>query len=148
MFKFEMVSELECVIYGSNCWFGKTMGEDRKTILVVDDEPGVLSFVEEMLVQQGYRPLLAKTAEEALEVCEGRELNIDLLITDVFLPSMKGNELGYFFKENYPSTKILYMSGYFGPAISEEEQRGMKRAFIQKPFTTGQFMKLFRALVK
>ena len=124
------------------------MGENSKTILIVDDEPDVLSFVEEVLVHYGYQPLLATTGEEALEICEGREPNIDLLITDVFLPSMQGNELACLFKEKYPKTKILYMSGYFGPAIPEEEQRDWKKAFIQKPFTSGQFMRLFRALLK
>ncbi len=124
------------------------MGEERKTILVVDDEPSILSFVEEMLVLHGYQPLLALTGEEALEICEERQLNIDLLITDIALPFMKGHELAKIFKEKYPDTKTLYMSGYLRPAIPEKEQLNREKAFIQKPFTTGKFMKLFKELLK
>lgn len=123
------------------------MAEDRKTILVVDDEPTMLSFVENMLVYHGYQPLLAKTGEEALEICEERKSNIDLLITDIVLPSMKGYELAKIFKKKYPDSKTLYMSGYLSPAIPEEEQLNREKAFIQKPFTSKKFMKLFLELL-
>ena len=124
------------------------MEKDRKTILVVDDDPTILSFFENMLVDHGYQPLLAETGEEALEICEERKLNIDLLITDVALPSMKGHELAKIFKEKYPATKTLYMSGYLSPAIPEEEQLNGEKAFIQKPFTSKKFMKLFREILE
>ena len=61
---------------------------------------------------------------------------------------MKGHELAKIFKDKHPDTKILYMSGYMSPAIHEKELLNREKAFIQKPFTSGKFMKLFKALLK
>ena len=104
-----------------------------ETILVVDDNPTILDLIEAILMPLGYTILDAKSAEEALMVMEKYSKSVDLLLTDVVMPEMKGSELAVLFQERYPNTKILFMSGYLSPAIPEEEMNCGMKGFLQKP---------------
>src|ERR1700758_3807795 len=68
----------------------KPVGTTPETILVVDDEPGVLDLVKVILSRQGYKILVADSGPRALEVCERHGGAIDLLLTDVMMPGMSG----------------------------------------------------------
>lgn len=118
-----------------------------KTILVVDDEPSVLASIGDMLTPLGCRTILAATGEEALEITGEFDGEIDLLMTDVVLPAMKGHELAKQFLKRYPETKILYMSGYFSPAISADELLYQEKAFIQKPFLMKELLRVTERLL-
>jgi DNA-binding NtrC family response regulator len=124
------------------------MSFDAKTVLVVDDEPDVLACIAEILTPLGCRTILAQSGEEALEITGELEEKIDLLITDIVLPAMKGKELAKRFAKKYPDTKILFMSGYLSPAISPEDQLNRTKAFIQKPFLFKEFVKASARLLE
>ena len=104
-----------------------------KTILVVDDEDMVLQFVKDVIEDLGYIILLSTNAEDALAILKNKNGKIDLLLTDIILPTMKGHELGKLTSEEYPEMKILYMSGYISPAIPDELIKNNQQSFIQKP---------------
>ncbi len=105
----------------------------KETILVVDDNPTILKLIEAILNPLGYKVLDAKSAEEALLIMEQHATTVDLLLTDVVMPEMKGSELAVLFQEKYPNTKILFMSGYLSPSIPEEEINCGMKGFLQKP---------------
>jgi YesN/AraC family two-component response regulator len=86
------------------------------TVLVVDDDPMILSYIEEEIGLYGYNPILASSGEKALELAGSEK--IDLLMTDIMMPGMNGIELAKQFVVLYPEAKILFMSGYICPLTS------------------------------
>jgi len=64
-----------------------------ETILAVDDDPTILDLVINVLKPMGYQVLLASSGEQALELAASHQDEIDLLLTDVMLPGIKGHEL-------------------------------------------------------
>ncbi len=113
-----------------------TDASGRETLLVVDDEEVICSFAERVLREQGYRVLTARDAHTALALLEtepGRE--VMLVVTDVVMPGMGGEELGQEIEARRPGLPVLYMSGF---SAEHTTQRGLLRPglpLIQKPFS-------------
>lgn len=109
-----------------------------ETILLVEDAELVRNLARQVLEGAGYRVLEAANAEAAIDLCE--KINgdrIDLLLTDVIMPGMSGNEMSRVLLKKQPDMPVLYMSGYTDDAIV---QHGVLEAginFLQKPFTPG-----------
>jgi CheY-like chemotaxis protein len=106
-------------------------------ILVVDDEPLVRELVREVLVREGYAVWHAGTAEQALALVGGPDLDgpPDLLVTDLTMPGMDGVTLARTLRATAPTLMALLMSG--SPAehqidIASEEGPFL---FLQKPFS-------------
>ena len=88
-----------------------------ETVLVVEDEAGVLHVLKVMLEQLGYRVLTASDGLEALEVCDAHADEVALVLTDVVMPRMGGVELLESLKGKHPQMRVLTMTGY--PAEKE-----------------------------
>jgi signal transduction histidine kinase/CheY-like chemotaxis protein len=84
----------------------------KETILVVEDEALVCRVVVKKLQQRGYRVLQAYSGREALRLSQEFHGPIDLLLTDVVMPHMNGQELAHELKPSRPDIAVLYMSGY------------------------------------
>jgi signal transduction histidine kinase/CheY-like chemotaxis protein len=108
--------------------------EGRETVLLVEDEDRVRSWVHEVLGMHGYTVLEAPDGDEALRVVERHPGPIDLLLTDVVMPHMSGRELADRLVLARPGLKVLYMSGYTDDAIVHHGVLGAGTALIQKPF--------------
>ena len=116
-----------------------SVGEIRygrgETILLVEDEPGILDVGQAMLERLGYQVLVAHTPAEALRLAQEHAGEIHLLITDVVIPQMNGAELRDRLRVLRPGIKTLFMSGYTANVIAH---RGVLKAgvqFIPKPFS-------------
>jgi CheY-like chemotaxis protein len=107
----------------------------RETILLVEDEPAILSLGRAMLEKLGYRVLTASMPEQALMAAKTHRGRIDLLITDVIMPSMNGRDLAEQLRVIFPDLKILFMSGYTADAIAHHGVLEEGVQFIQKPFS-------------
>lgn len=105
----------------------------RETVLVVEDDPSVSAATKRILEARGYTVLSAATPEEALLICDDFSDSIDLLLTDVVLPQMRGPELAKRAQEQRPTMKVLYTSGYAGPVVDRFIGEGT--AYIIKPFS-------------
>jgi DNA-binding NtrC family response regulator len=79
--------------------------------------------------------MIAKLPGEAIITCEKYNGPIDLLITDVVMPDMNGNELKMRIEELKPGIKTLFMSGYTADVIAHRGVLSNGFSFIQKPFT-------------
>jgi two-component system cell cycle sensor histidine kinase/response regulator CckA len=117
------------------------VAEERKhapggseTVMVVEDNESVRSFVRSVLESQGYVLLEAGGSEEALTLIEERSGPIHLLLTDVVMPRMSGPELAARLGPLHPETKVLYMSGYTDNAIVHQGALDAGTHFLQKPF--------------
>jgi two-component system cell cycle sensor histidine kinase/response regulator CckA len=104
-----------------------------RTVLIVDDERAVRDLVAAALTRAGFVVRTASTAEEALDL-EAQD-PVDLLVTDVILPRISGPELAERIRQRSPQTRVLFMSGYTGNALTTNDLRGGS-AFLPKPFGT------------
>ena len=100
-----------------------------ETLLVVEDEDNVRRLVSEVLEQHGYTVLATGHPQEAIAICAGHSGAIDLLLTDLVLPRMRGGELAQRAGWIRPDMRVLFMSGYTESATEPFA------AFLRKPFT-------------
>jgi len=112
------------------------------TILLVEDEAMVRAVAERALTRQGYEVRLASNGEEALQALE-EEGAVDLLISDVVMPTMDGPTLVRAARQRFPDMPVLFMSGY-----AEEQLRQSidieRVAFLPKPFSVQQLARAAR----
>ncbi len=103
----------------------------NETILVVEDQPEVCEVVTTMLRGFGFHILPALTPSDALEIASDLSVKIDLLMTDDFLPEMRGPQLADIVRSLRPSIRILFMTG----SIENERLENYPEAdLIEKPF--------------
>jgi len=106
------------------------------TLLLAEDEVGVRALVRRILEGNGYTILEASNGAQALELYEGCNGSIDLLITDVVMPGgMSGRQLADCLLAKRPTLKVLYVSGYTDEAIGRHGVLEKGVEFLKKPFT-------------
>jgi CheY-like chemotaxis protein len=99
-----------------------------ETILVVDDHPELCEIASILLRRCGYRVLTANDGEQAKKLAR-KDTPIDLLLTDVEMPGMLGDELAEWFRLTRPHTAVVFMSG------NPMQHRRLEPChFIEKPF--------------
>jgi PAS domain S-box-containing protein len=106
-----------------------------ETVLVVEDEAAILTLIEELLTDFGYRVLATSSPSAALDLANTHPGEIDLLITDVVMPGMNGRVLAGRLQLMHPRLKCLYMSGYTANVIAHHGVLEKGIHFIQKPFS-------------
>jgi PAS domain S-box-containing protein len=104
-----------------------------ETILLVEDEETVRNLAHRILQKEGYTVLEASNSGEALLICEQYEGPIHLIITDVVMPKMSGQQLVKRLAPLRPEMKTLYMSGYNDDAILHAGL-STQESFLRKPF--------------
>ncbi len=105
----------------------------RETILLVEDEEAVRQLAVEVLSRFGYRVVAAGSGEEAMRLLDAQRFKPDLLLSDVVMPGMSGNQLAEQLREKWTSLPIILMSGYTADVTLQGS--GDKVTFLQKPFT-------------
>jgi DNA-binding NtrC family response regulator len=108
---------------------------ERKTILVVDDEPEIRKLVGAMISQFGYNALTADSGDHALTVYRNLNQPIEMLITDVVAPGMSGPMLAEKLSALQPDLKVLYISGYDNTHLVQKFIVERGHALLAKPFT-------------
>jgi PAS domain S-box-containing protein len=103
-----------------------------ETILLVEDEPMVMSVTCQSLRLSGYTVLEARGLEAALEVASKHDGTIDLLLTDVVMPHGTGPDLAASLRAKRPNIAVLFMSGYGADRIDVDIDA---ISFLAKPFT-------------
>ena len=101
-----------------------------KSILVAEDEPLIRGLLHNVLERWGYHAIVAHDGKEALEIADRHPGEIDLLLTDITMPTMDGQELADKLTKQRPTIKVILMSGYSRFQIVLRS--GWE--FIQKPF--------------
>jgi PAS domain S-box-containing protein len=112
------------------------MPSGAETVLVVEDEEAVRALARQVLEMHGYTVLEASHGGEALLLCEQRREPIHLLLTDVVMPHMSGQELAERLAAQHPEMKVLYMSGYTDQAIVHHGVLEPDLFYLQKPFSS------------
>jgi two-component system, cell cycle sensor histidine kinase and response regulator CckA len=110
--------------------------EGSHTVLVVEDEPGVLNLVAHTLKKGGFNVVEATDPEIGVSVFDEHAEEIDLLLTDVVMPFMSGPALAELLKRKNPQLKVLFMSGHTENRVSFEKILENGVQFLPKPFTS------------
>jgi DNA-binding response OmpR family regulator len=102
--------------------------------LLVEDAQGVRILTREFLVSSGYTVLVAENGQEAIEVAQKHQGLIHLLLTDVVMPGMSGQELAGRLTTMRPEMKVLYMSGHTNETVLRHGVLETGADLLQKPF--------------
>ncbi len=115
------------------------------TVLMVEDEPAILTMGAKMLRKLGYNVLTSSCPQDALSLAGQYEGTINLLLTDVIMPVMNGRELARRMHALYPDMKFLFISGYTADVIADQGVLGEGMHFLEKPFSIQQLAGKVRA---
>jgi CheY-like chemotaxis protein len=118
-----------------------------ETILLVEDEPGVLKLTSTLLKLLGYKVLAAGGPSEAIRLVMEGDAPIHLLMTDVVMPEMNGKELKKRVEEAHPGVKCLFMSGYAHGSRSKGSVLEEGANFIGKPFSKNELADKIRKVL-
>lgn len=115
----------------------------NETILFVEDDAIVRTVSESMLADMGYRVITASDGEEALSVYESRWREINLVISDYFMPRKSGTDLFNALRSVNPDLKFILITGYYADRIDAGISEGMSDVLL-KPYTTEGLAKAVR----
>jgi len=104
-----------------------------ETVLLVEDELDVRALIRDMLRVYGYNVVEAEDQKNAIELCQRKDLKLDILLTDVVMPNMSGPEMVKAIEPFRPDLKVIYMSGHARDRFNRSGIDEEKVNFIQKP---------------
>ncbi|HEX2602820.1 MAG TPA: response regulator [Gemmatimonadaceae bacterium] len=118
----------------------------KETILLVDDEQSVRAIVLKILRRASYNVLEAESGEAALKIADQHQGKIDLVITDMFMPGLRGPEVVERLAPKRPGLRALFMSGY----ADQDARTGVPAGanFLNKPFSGQELAKAVEAVLK
>lgn len=101
-------------------------------VLIVDDDPGIVSWLVEMLPEEGFEPMGETSARKALELL--RQKSFDLVVSDVEMPEMRGLDLLRAIREVRPNQMVLLITAFGSIDLAVDAVRGGAVDFLAKPF--------------
>lgn len=102
-------------------------------VLVVDDEEPIRRFVDRVLSDAGYETVVAADGASAMELAGKRQGGFDILVTDLMMPEMTGDELARRLRQRERDLKVLYLTGYSDQLFKEKVTLWQGEAFLEKP---------------
>ena len=101
-------------------------------ILVVDDEEPIRKLVERVLRDAGHHTATAADGAEAIEIASHQDV-FDVLVTDLMMPGIAGDELARRLRRDEPKIKVLYLTGHSDRLFLEKVTLWRDEAFLEKP---------------
>lgn len=118
-----------------------------ETILLVEDEEAVREYVATVLRRAGYRVVEARAGKPALEITEGLDAAVDLLVTDVIMPEMSGGELADMLRTRFAGLRVVYISGYGAANVQDHGIDAANGVLLEKPFGPDALLRTVRAVL-
>jgi PAS domain S-box-containing protein len=115
-----------------------------ETVLLAEDEQDVREVAREFLESGGYTVLEARDGAEAIQIAAGHQGSIDLLVTDMVMPRMTGQELAGRLQQNRAGLRVIYMSGYSEHAAAEAAMGDSSMRLLTKPFSRTAILRMVR----
>ena len=119
----------------------------KETLLLVEDEAPVRDSVRRLLEWHGYTVIEARNGADALQIYDGDEQEIDLVLTDLIMPGMGGHELVERLRARRPDLRVLFMSGYAEKPLPNNGTARSGTAYLEKPFTVELLMQRLREVL-
>jgi signal transduction histidine kinase/ActR/RegA family two-component response regulator len=120
---------------------------EGSTILLVEDDQIMRRLTQKMLEQQGYTVIDVPDGKAALQQAHSHP-GIGLVLTDVMMPAMSGPDLAAQLRQSHPNLQVVFMSGYTGDLIGQEELMKSGFGFLEKPFTRAALLNAVSAACK
>src|SRR5687767_2552370 len=116
------------------------------TILLVDDEQAVRAIVVKILKRANYNVLEAESGDAALRIAESHSGKIDLLLSDMYMPGLRGPEVAQKLAPKCPGIRVLFMSGY----ADQDSRSGVPEGanFLNKPFSGKELVTAVEGVLK
>jgi len=121
--------------------------DGNETVLVVEDEPAVLTLSRRILEGAGYRVVTAANGVEALQLLERLTEPLHLMLTDVVMPGMNGRELATRVARLRPELKVLYTTGYTTDGLLRRGVIDATSHIVTKPFTARELRRKVREIL-
>jgi two-component system cell cycle sensor histidine kinase/response regulator CckA len=118
-----------------------------ETVLLVEDEQDVREVAREFLESGGYTVIEASNGAEALRLAAAHKGRIDLLVTDMVMPGMTGQELAGRLQKACSGLGVIYMSGYSEDAAAEAAQSDASTRLLTKPFSKNMILRTVREVL-
>jgi PAS domain S-box-containing protein len=119
----------------------------RETVLLAEDEANLRELLTGVLRDHGYKVLAAGDGAEAVRLAAQHSGAIDVLLTDVVMPGMRGQTLADEISRRTPDMAVIYMSGYTDNALVHHESMPQGAIFLQKPFTPDVLLRRVREVL-
>ncbi|HMK29383.1 MAG TPA: ATP-binding protein [Terriglobales bacterium] len=119
----------------------------NETLLVAEDADDLRTLLDHILRAKGYHVLLAKDGEQAVAASAAHPGPIHLMITDVIMPGLAGPQAARLIRQNRPTMKVIYISGYGTEAMTREGTLPQGESVIEKPFRTEVLVRKVRELL-
>jgi nitrogen-specific signal transduction histidine kinase/CheY-like chemotaxis protein len=110
------------------------MPKGTETVLLVEDEDAVRALSKLVLQSSGYTVLEARDGQEGVWVAQQHQGPIHILVTDLVMPRLSGQQLAVLLVQARPHLRVLFMSGYTDEAVLRHGVFEADAAFLQKPF--------------
>ncbi len=118
-----------------------------ETVLLVDDEQALREVTRRILTRNGYHVLTAANGHQAIEIASSHDGPIELLLTDVIMPTMQGPTVANAVRELRPNVRVLFMSGHAQPVLEAEAVLGTEFLLLEKPFDQSMLMENVRRVL-
>jgi PAS domain S-box-containing protein len=118
-----------------------------ETILLVDDEEALREVTRRILTRNDYLVLTAANGPQAIEVAASHDGPIDLLLTDVIMPTMQGPTVANEVRKLRPRIRVLFMSGHAQPVLEAEAVLGTEFLLLEKPFNQTMLLENLRKVL-
>lgn len=112
----------------------------NKSVLIVDDDPGMLRALDKVLTGEGADVTCAAWAGDALDILTARQMRVDLVITDLRMPILTGITVVYAIHEVFPALPVIVLTAFGSPDVKAECLRQGAVAFLEKPLDTSQLL--------
>jgi len=119
-----------------------------EVILVVEDDPSILNLTKKILENIGYKVIAEESPNKAIEIFKSRSNEIALVISDVIMPEMNGNDLVCTLKKHKPALKCILMTGYSSDILEKNNAMPEKIQVMTKPFTISVLAQKVRQALK
>jgi PAS domain S-box-containing protein len=116
------------------------VAERQHTVLVVDDEPGIRRYAKRVLLKLGLRVLTAEDGRAGVDEFRAHADEVDLVILDMFLPVLGGDEVLRQIRRIRPGVQVLLISGYAETFLTDKFGEEKPSGFLYKPFATDEFV--------
>jgi signal transduction histidine kinase/ligand-binding sensor domain-containing protein len=119
----------------------------KETVLFVEDDETVRNFSVSALKEFGYEVFEASNGKKALQLVKEKKIQADLLITDIVMPEMNGEELAEKYKSIYPATRVIYTSGYMNTDIVPTRESDKEVYLLPKPYSSRELLEKIREVL-
>jgi DNA-binding response OmpR family regulator len=126
---------------------GPAAAPRARTVLIVEVEAPIRAILRATLTAHGFQALVASTGPEALDMSAAHAGPIDVVVTDLLMPGMNGDELIRQLLTARPNVHVIYISGYPGSETTLPVGGTGKTTFVPKPFTPKEFIEVVRAVL-